>query len=41
MGVRPLGGLTLVLGTSPERVMDADPLDHEDPVLEVDVALGL
>jgi len=41
MGVRPVGGLVLVVGATPERVADVDFLDHQDLVFEVDLALSL
>jgi len=38
--MRPLRRLTLVVGTAAERVAHADPLDDEDFVLEVNLAVG-
>ena len=40
-GVRAFGRLTLVLRTAAQCVVDADPLDDEHLVHEVDLALGL
>ena len=40
MGVRPLGGLTLVVRAARQRVVHADPLDDEDPVFYFDVTFG-
>jgi len=34
------GGFALVSGTVSERVMDADLLDHQDLVLEIDLTFG-
>jgi hypothetical protein len=39
--VRALGGLSLVSRTVAKRVVDTDPLDDQDLVLEVDVTLGV
>jgi hypothetical protein len=39
--MRALGGLSLVVGTAGQRVANANPLDDEDLVLDVDLALGL
>jgi len=41
MCMRPLGGLSLVVGATPERVANVDFLDHQDLVFEVDLALSL
>ena len=41
MRVRALGGLALVVGAAPERVVDADLLDDQDLVLDVDLAVSL
>ncbi len=40
MGVRPLGGLTLVVRAARQRVVHADALDDEDPVFYLDVTFG-
>jgi hypothetical protein len=41
VGVGSLGGLTLVLGAALERVVDVDRLEHQNLVLDVDLALSL
>ena len=41
MCMRPLGGLALVVRTAAEHVVDADLLDDQDLVLDVDLALSL
>jgi len=40
MCMRPLGGLALVRRTTPQHVVDSDPLDDKHPVLDLDVAFG-
>ena len=40
MGVRPLGGLTLVVRAAHQRVVHADALDDEDLVFYLDVTFG-
>ncbi len=40
MGVRPLGGLTLVVRAARQGVVHADPLDDEDTVFYLDVTFG-
>lgn len=41
VGEGSLCGLTLVLGAALERVVDVDLLEHQDLVLDVDVAFRL
>lgn len=41
VGVRPLGRLTLVIRAALQGVPDPNLLDHQDAVLDVDLALGL
>jgi hypothetical protein len=40
-GVRSLRGLPFVVRTAFKRVVHPNPLDHEDLVLDVDLALSL
>jgi len=40
-GVRALRRLALVLRHAAQRVVDADPFDDQDLVLDVDLAFGL
>jgi hypothetical protein len=41
MRVRALGCLAPVVRATLERIADVDPLDHEDLILDVDLAFGL
>jgi hypothetical protein len=40
MRVRPLGRLALVGWAARQDVVHVNPLDHEDPVLDLDLTFG-
>jgi len=40
MRVRPLGSLALIRRAAREGVMHADPLDNEDSIFDLDLAIG-